>query len=102
MNFELKLVDPVIPRGSHAKLLGLVIDEKLKNGTIMPCLYQRNCRKCMELCTWFEKKESLKTIYYSLIYSHLSYVIAYLFGVALGYALTFLNQLFLPRNDLYD
>ena len=76
-NYELKLGESIIPRENHAKLLGLIIDDRLKWSEHTTALSKKlsKLNGVLYLCRKKLSNESLRTIYYSLAYSHISYCI---------------------------
>ena len=77
-NYNLKLGNYTIPREKHTKLLGVIIDDKLKwsqhTASVSKKLSQLN--GVLYLCRNKLSKEALRSIYYSLAYSHLSYCVS--------------------------
>ena len=76
-NYQLKLGDFLIPRVNFTKLLGLTIDDRLKWSYHTKDL-SKKLSKLNGVLYLYRKKlsnESLRTIYYSLAYSHITYCV---------------------------
>ena len=74
-DYVIKLGDFAVPRERFTKLLGLYIDDKLKwtNHTKTIACKLSKLSGILYLCRKKISNECLKTIYYSLAYSHMSY-----------------------------
>ena len=77
-DYILKLGDFIIPRVRHTKLLGLIIDDQLKWSDHTRALSNKlsQLSGVLYLCRNKLSNQSLRTIYFSLAYSHIAYCIA--------------------------
>ena len=78
VNYVIRLGDSIVKKGSHTKLLGLLIDERLKWDQHVLSISKKISKLCgiMYLVRKKLNDQSLITIYYSLIYSHVTYCIS--------------------------
>ena len=78
VNYQLKLGNYLIPRVNHTKLLGVIIDDQLKWSQHTTSLSKKlsQLNGVLYLCRNKLSSEALKSIYYSLAYSHLSYCVS--------------------------
>ena len=76
-NYELKIGSVMIPRVDHTKLLGVYVDEKLKWNVHTKYIADKISKMCGIVYVIRRKltPQALRTIYLSLIYSHLIYCV---------------------------
>ena len=74
-NYVVKLGNAVVPRVSHTRLLGIIVDDKLSWKFHVDTIASKISQVCGLLYQIRNKlnKDCLKLLYYSLVYSHIVY-----------------------------